>query len=114
MSETWFDRLEKAVKRDGRALRVISKEARCGENFLQQLLKDRKEPGVERFMAILNVLGTASTIYVLTGREFTEDDEAFIRVALNLDPDVRQRAAEFFRTLLEREGAPQLPSDPTG
>lgn len=113
MSETWFDRLEKAVQRDGRPLRVISVEAGLGVNYLQQLLKNRKEPGVERFLLILKALGTASALYILTGREFTKDDEAFLKVALDLSPDARQRAGDLFRSLLDQEGGATLPSGPT-
>jgi transcriptional regulator with XRE-family HTH domain len=108
MSETWFDRLEVAVKRDGRPFRVISQASGLGVNYLQQLLKDRKEPGVDRFMKILNELGTASAIYVLTGRDFTPEDETFIKAALNLDPKVRRKAHGLFRALLEKEAAGAL------
>lgn len=111
MSETWYDRLEVAVKRDGRPLRVISQAAGLGVNYLQQLLKDRKEPGVERFMAILQQMGTASALYVLTGRDFTKEDEAFLKVALDLKPEARQRAGDLFRSLLEQEAVAKLPSD---
>lgn len=114
MSETWFDRLELAVKRDGRPLRVISTDAGLGVNYLQQLLKDRKEPGVERFMLILKALGTASSLYVLTGREFTKDDEGFLTVALNLKPAARARAADLFQSLLGQQGASELPPDQQG
>lgn len=112
MGETWFDRLDSAVKRDGRSLRAISLAAKCGPNFLQQMMRDRKEPGVDRLLAILNTLGTASTLYVLTGKVFSRDDEEFLRLVLSIDPALRAEAMSFFRALQAHEGTPRpLPSD---
>lgn len=107
MSETWFDRLERAVKNDGRSLRAISLAAKCGPNFLQQMLRDRKEPGVDRLLSILNALGTASTLYVLTGQVFNDDDEEFLRLVLAIDPALRSEALSFFRALQAHEGTPR-------
>ena len=99
MSETWFDRLAKAVERDPRSLREISAAADCGPNYLQQMLRDRKEPGVERFLRITKALGTASALYIMTGTDFTREDEEFFRLVLNLPPQLRADAAAFFRSL---------------
>lgn len=104
MSETWFDRLAIAIERDGRSLRAISQAANCGPNYLQQLMKDRKEPGVERFLKIVKALGTASALYVLTGVDLTRDDEEFFAVVLALKPEVRSEALGFFRALQAGEG----------
>lgn len=93
---------------------MISKEAGHGVNFLQQLFKDGKEPGVEKFLSVLDVLGTASSIYVLTGRDFTKEDEAFIKVALDLDPGIRQTAADLLRALLAQESAAAREPAPEG
>ena len=103
MSETWFDRLQAAVQADGRPLREISLAAKCGVNYLQQIFKDRKEPGVDRLISILNVLGTGSTLYVLTGRTFTREDEEFLSLVLGLDPSLRDKALGFFHALQARE-----------
>lgn len=103
MAETWFDRLDAAVKQDGRSLRALSIAAGCGPNFLQQMLRDRKEPGVDRFLSILNQLGTGATLYVLTGQEFGKDDEDALKLFLDLDADLRQRAAAILDALKARE-----------
>ncbi len=99
MNETWIDRLSLAVERDGRSLRRISSEAGLGTNFLQQLFRDRKEPGVEKLLSVLNVLGTSSLLYVLTGREFSRDDEAFLKLVLNMDPALRSSSMAFLQSL---------------
>ena len=104
MDDAWFDRLERAIKADGRSLRAISAAAHLSPNFCQQLLKDRKEPGITKLMAILDALGTASTLYVLTGREIMEADEEFFRLVLSLSPALRADALTFFRSLQAHEG----------
>lgn len=105
MEETWFDRLAVAVGRDKRSMRKISMDANCGPNYLQQMMKDRKEPGVEHFLRIVNTLGTASALYVMTGADFTQDDEEFLRLALALRPPLREKALDFFRLLQDRAGS---------
>ncbi len=109
MAETWFDRLEVAIARDGRSYRAISQAAECGPNYLQQMMKDRKEPGVDRFLRIVKVLGTASALYILTGVDFTRADEDFFSAVLDLRPEAREKALDFFRSLQGHEGgqAPQ-------
>lgn len=104
MTETWFDRLARAVERDPRSMREISTTAGCGPNYLQQLLRDRKEPGVDRFLRITSALGTASALYIMTGADFTREDEEFFRLVLGLPPRLRADALQFFRSLQVGEG----------
>jgi lambda repressor-like predicted transcriptional regulator len=106
MTAGWLDRLLIAVERDGRSLRKISSEAGLGPNFLQQMFKDRKEPGVEKLLAVLQVLGTASLLFVLTGRDFTRDDERFLRLVLDMKPAHRSAALAFLQTMKAPEETP--------
>ena len=111
MADGWYERFVGAIKADGRDLKAISLAARCGENYVQQMIKDGKRPGVDKFMAILSVLGSASALYVLTGLEMTEEDEAFFRAASSLDPDLKAEAYRFFRRL---QATPDKKEPPPG
>ncbi len=112
MVNGWYERFVGAIKADGRDLKAISLAARCGENYVQQMIKDGKRPGVDKFMAILTVLGSASALYVLTGLEMTDEDEAFFRAASALDPKLKAEAYRFFQTIQESAGKTARSPDP--
>lgn len=80
MSTDWRERLKRVIKDDGRSLRALSAEAAVGENYLQQMLKDEKDPGFTRLAKILSVLGPEATVYVTSGAAL--DPEMHLRVAL--------------------------------
>lgn len=120
MSETWFDRFVEAVEADNRSYTQLSLDAGLGQNFVQQAIKNKKVPSVEKFMAVLDALGSASALYVLSGIKMDRDDEAFLRAALSLDDDLKQQARKFFETLQAsarnsaQGGAPQQEADANG
>ena len=70
------------------------------------MLKDGKEPGVGKLLAVLQVLGTASLLFVLTGRDFNQADEEFLRLVLDMKPAHRSAALAFLQTLKAPEGTP--------
>lgn len=98
--EDWFTRLVELIKKDGRPMVEISKLAQCGPNFVQQMIANDKRPSVDNFLAILNVLGSASAIYVLTGFAITDSDLNII----NLLHNCSQRRKQAVLTLLRDEG----------
>lgn len=112
MNEDWFDRFVTAIREDGREMRAISLAAGCGPNYVQQITKNGKRPGVDRFVRILNVLGSASTLYILTGLQMSEDDEAFFRLAASMDPKLKKEALRFFRSLRDASGNKAPDPDP--
>lgn len=70
----WFQRLIELIKSDGRTMIEISKAAGCGQNYVQQMINGGKRPSVDKLMAILNTLGNASAIYVITGFNISDED----------------------------------------
>lgn len=77
-------------------MRAISKAAGgLGPNYVQQMLKDEKDPTFPRLAKVLKVLGPGATLYVTLGLRLTPDLAAFLQYALSLDsPDTEQvRAA---------------------
>ena len=106
MSEEWFDRLEECIARDKRSLRALSRDMGAGPNYVQQLLRDRKDPGFTKLSRLLNELGSGAALYVISGRNLTDQDAEFFEVALALPQNVRQEALSLFRALAAREADP--------
>ena len=64
--KTWRQRFDKAVKRDGRSLRAISKASGLAETALWEILNTEKEPGIGKLLAICTEL-RVSISYILEG-----------------------------------------------
>ena len=73
------------------------------------MIKKRSDPGADRLMAILDVLGTSVAFWVLTGVEISAQDEEFFRLASSLDPELREEALRLFRLMQARGGGPKPP-----
>lgn len=99
MMDDWLQRLEKAIQDDGRSMRAISTAAKCGPNFVQQMLRDSKEPGADKLARILDTLGSDAALYVMTGIHMTEQDREFLRIITNLSGPLKADAMAFFRSL---------------
>lgn len=90
MENEWRDRLSEMIKADGRSLRAISLAAGFGENYVQQMLKDKKQPTFPKLAQVLSVLGSGATLYVTTGLKITPEAEQFLRLAVGLDANSKQ------------------------
>lgn len=114
MSKEWITRLQVAIQKDGRSARAISLAAGFGPNYIQQFLRDGKEPGADKLARLLEVLGEQSSLFVLTGVEATAADLEMLRLSASLPPDIRDEALALFRALQARaaQQAPQPEDDP--
>lgn len=112
MQKTWLDRFREALEADQRSMREVSLKAGLGPNFVQQMLTNGKEPGIEKMIRLLNALGTGATLYVISGIEFSREDEGLLSAVLSLDPDLRQQASEFFASLAARSKTAAPPPVP--
>lgn len=75
MARDWRERLKERVEADERSMRAISMAAGHGPNFIQQLLKDGKEPGFQKLVDLLSVLGPDAAVYVTTGIRLGTEDQ---------------------------------------
>lgn len=103
MKNEWIDRLRECVDRDGRSMRAISIASGNGQNWLQQVLKDGKDPGFARLARLLDSLGAGATLYVISGTRLDERDAELLRILLSLPPRVRGEALDLFRAIEARE-----------
>lgn len=110
----WFDRLLtliEASKTAGKDYKEISLAAGLGQNYVQQMVKERKQPTVDKFLAIMNVLGKSKVGFVLTGAEISEEDMLLVEAAAGLPPSAKPAALELFRKLSSSQDTPtQMPS----
>lgn len=77
MKEGWLDRLKEAVEKDGRSPRAISIAAKCGPNYLSEVLTKGKVPGIDRLMRLASTL-KVSAAYLLTGAEVSSASEEML------------------------------------
>lgn len=80
MEDEWRVRLNEVVKDDGRSLRALSLAAGFGENYVQQMLKDKKDPSFTKLAKVLSVLSPNAALYVLSG--LRPDADRQLRAAL--------------------------------
>lgn len=78
MVTDWRDRLETSIKDDGRSLRDISLAAGLSHGYLHGILRDGKEPTIDRFSRICKAMGV-SLPYVLLGVDVSESTLALIK-----------------------------------
>lgn len=106
MKEGWRKRLVRAIEADGRDMKAISLAAKCGPNYVQQIVKNGKAPGADRLVRLLQVLGRPASLQIILGAEMTPDDEALVEVVSTLAPEQKETALAFFRTLPNQRETP--------
>jgi ribonucleoside-diphosphate reductase alpha chain len=74
----WKNRLQAAVEKDGRSMRDISLAAGLSHGYLHGVLKDGKEPTLERFVKICRVLDL-SVSEALLGVHISPTVEALLK-----------------------------------
>ena len=99
MDDKWFDRLLEAVERDERDMKTLSVDARLGENYVQQMVKNRKVPKIDSLVKLLSALGRADTLYIITGTQFTAEDRRLLEVAAALDDEGKRALIAAFVAL---------------
>lgn len=87
-NDAWRDRLDQAVERDGRSLRQISLSAGVSHGYLFGVLREGKEPTLDRFVRICGALDL-SVSYALLGAELTPETEQIV-AALQGDDEARR------------------------
>lgn len=113
MEDQWRTRLKEVVEADGRSLRAISQAAGFGENYLQQMLKDQKDPSFTKLAKVLSELGPNATFYVTSGMK--PDPDRQLRATLlayGVDRDELDQVVRVIRTYISAdEKAEQSPDE---
>jgi len=115
MNDGWFQRLVELIDADGRSYRELSRDAKCGPNFVQQMIKDGKDPRASQLNRLFEALGPGADVYVMSGLRLSPEGLEFLRVVSALDDGARRDA---FAVLKRMEGSSseqeQLPSERAG
>lgn len=102
--EDWRTRLIQAVDADGRSDRAISEAAGLGVNFVNELRRGEKEPGVNKVIKLAATLNL-SLGFVFNGSELSARDEADLTVFLSLSPENRLAILNLARQIVAAERA---------
>lgn len=73
----WRDRLAAAIEERGETMRSASLKASLGANYVHGILKDGKDPTVEKLLALCDALGV-SPAYILLGEKMPPEVEALL------------------------------------
>jgi len=79
MMEGWRERLIAAVDADPRSDRAISLAAGLGPNFVNELRRQDKEPGVKKVLKLARELNVSLT-HLFLGRAATPEDDEFFEL----------------------------------
>jgi transcriptional regulator with XRE-family HTH domain len=86
MMEAWQERLEEAVRKDGRKPRSISIAAGLGPNYLSEIFSRGKVPSVDNLLKLCSELHVSAT-FVLTGSEVSPESEEMLVLLAGLGPE---------------------------
>jgi transcriptional regulator with XRE-family HTH domain len=95
--DAWRSRIEAAVKQDGRSLRDISLAAGLSHGYLHGILRDDKEPTLDRFIRICQEL-KISVAFALLGLHISPDAQRIVKLL-----EDRPEARDAILALLPRE-----------
>lgn len=98
MSEGWKTRLEEAVRDDGRSLRAISIAAKCGPNYLLEVLTKDKVPSIDKIIRLASEL-RVSAAYIVTGAKVSAEDEEMLVLLADMPEDQRATMRTLARQL---------------
>ena len=87
-NDAWRARLSEAVELSGKSARAISLEAKLGPGYVHSILREGKDPTIERLLAICDAI-PVSLIYVMYGVDAAPDDITILKL-LQENPDARQ------------------------
>lgn len=87
--DEWRQRLSEAIERSGKTPRAVSLAAGCSAGYLHGILKEGKEPGLERLMKISEVVETSLTQIIL-GIDLTLTQERLLLLLSGLPDDQKE------------------------
>jgi transcriptional regulator with XRE-family HTH domain len=90
MKETWRDRIETLLADRNLSMRSVSMRAGLGENYLVGIMREGKDPSIERIIKVADALNV-SLAWLLYGMEIGPEEEKLLRLFARL-PEKQRRA----------------------
>lgn len=114
MTADWYDRLVEEIERSGIPKRKLS-EGIGGVNYIQQVVKDRKEMGIEKFIKLVEKLGASSALYVIFGFRMDPQTAEFFNLAAGIhDEKLRTAALKYLENLRDLSDSREPQNDNLG
>lgn len=107
MTDDWHQRFIEVVEADGRSMRKLSLDAKLGQNYVQQVIKDEKSARMGNVLKVLSEIGSSASLYVVSGIRFTPEDEELLRALAALPEGAKPAALQFFLQLQAGEDHPE-------
>lgn len=109
MEKTWYSRLLEVIKTDKRSFKKLSADIGQGQNYIQQMIKDGKEPGADKLAKLLDILGKESALYVMTGVRANAQTIEYLNLLADAPEDLRRSTLDLLSKLgremqVQREG----------
>ena len=98
MNEGWLNRLQSAVRADGRTPRAISKAAGLNPNYLSELFGLEKAPAVDKLLKLCDTLNI-SAAWVLTGLKASRREEEMLVLLSQLPEEQQATLLDLARSL---------------
>lgn len=86
----WRERLALAMAARGLKKREVSLAAGLGAGYVHSVLSDGKEPTIDRFLKVCDVIGVSLT-HIIYGFDVSAEDEEFLKLLASAP--VQERAA---------------------
>lgn len=102
MDDEWRSRLKKAIQADGRKPRTVSLAAKLGPNYLGEVLKKGKVPGIDKLLRLCSELNVSAT-YILSGADVSPQSEEMQTILSRLPSDRQETLLTLARQLQEAE-----------
>lgn len=99
--DTWRERLEAEIIAQGRSLRSVSEKAGLGANYVYSILREGKEPSIERLLEICNVLDVSMS-KILKGIEITPAEEEYLELLQSAPEELRQNVLGILRSVAKK------------
>lgn len=111
----WLVRFWSAVDAYDGSARDLSTRAGLGPNYISQLRTRQSPPKVDPLLAILDELGAASALYVISGISLDASTARFLQLSSQLEsPRLQEAAVRFLTDLLGESEKPAPAPDPRG
>ncbi|WP_108174317.1 helix-turn-helix transcriptional regulator [Phreatobacter oligotrophus] len=96
---TWRDRLRAKIEESGRSMQDISLAAGRSRNYVRSLLTEGKEPGLEAFIQLCDVLGANPMWMIYGGDEDFSAHTELLREYAKLTPEQRAGLAAVMKSM---------------
>ncbi|MBT0779574.1 helix-turn-helix domain-containing protein [Paracoccus sp. pheM1] len=99
MEKNWYARLLEVIEADPRSYKRLSEDIGHGQNYVQQMITNKKEPGSDKLAKLLDALGQDAALYVMTGVRANAQTIEYLNLLAVAPVDLRQSTLDLLSKL---------------